>query len=258
MEESRSRQATGKVTAVLTALAREGGEGRRLLDLARETGIARPTVHRILSELTEAGFVEQRPSRRYGLGPALYVLGLGAPSPVRDPDSVREIARDLARRTGDTVYVAVRRLDGVHYLIRADGAYPVRADLVEVGETVPLGATYAGIALLAGHGPEAVDARLRANHALRRTMRVPGPDLDTLRTAVGRQLVQVREYGYCFDRDSVMPGVSGMAAPVPTASGEPYLAVTLSAVTDRLPTSRVRELAPLLTAAAAAMSHATT
>ncbi|MCS0601401.1 IclR family transcriptional regulator [Streptomyces sp. LP11] len=247
---------TEKVAALLTALARGGAGDRRLLDLARETGIARPTAHRILGELVAAGLVEQRPARRYGLGPALYTLGLGAPSPIRDVGTLRQLARGLARRTGDTVYVAIRRLDGVHYLIRADGSYPIRADVVEVGETVPLGTTYAGIALLAWHEPEAVGAQLRANDALRRLMRVRSAPLEETLTAVRRQLVQVREYGYCFDRDTVLPGVSGMAAPVPSATAEPYLAVTLSAVSDRLPAARVRELAPVLLDTAAEMSAA--
>ncbi|MFJ4970046.1 IclR family transcriptional regulator [Streptomyces sp. NPDC088755] len=247
---------TGKIVALLTALAREGGGGRRLLDLAHETGIPRPTAHRILGELAASGLVEQRPGRRYGLGPTLYVLGLGAPSPIEDVAALRRVARQLTRRTGDTVYVAIRRLDGVHYLFRADGSYPIRADIVEVGETVPLGATYAGVALIAWHEPEAVEAQLRANHALQRLMRVRTAPLDRTLTAVRRQLVQVRAYGYCFDSDTVMPGVSGMAAPVPSATSEPYPAVTISAVSDRLPTARVRELAPLLLDAAAEMSAA--
>ncbi|MCK8681435.1 IclR family transcriptional regulator [Streptomyces lichenis] len=248
-------QVVGKVAAVLTALAREGAAGRRLLDLADETGLARPTVHRILRELAAAGFVEQRPGRRYGLGPALYLLGLGAPSPIRDHDAVRQVAQELAGRTGDTVYVAIRRLDGVHYLTRADGGYPIRAEIVEVGETVPLGVTYAGIALLAWHEPERVEAQVRANAALRRLMRFPvaGPE-ETL-TSVRRQITQVREYGYCFDKDTVMPGVSGMAAPVPSAASDPYLAITLSGVNDRLPAARIRDLAPQLLEAAGELAR---
>ncbi|WP_432128632.1 IclR family transcriptional regulator [Streptomyces sp. bgisy082] len=245
---------TGKVVALLTALAREGAAGRRLLDLARETGVSRPTAHRILGELTASGLVEQRPGRRYGLGPGMYVLALGAPSPVRDVEALRHVARRLARRTGDTVYVAIRRLDGVHYLLRADGSYPIRADIVEVGETVPLGATYAGIALMAWHEPAAVEAQLKANHALQRLMGVRTPPLDETLTAVRRQLLQVREYGYCFDHGTVMPGVSGMAAPVPSTTADPHLAITVSAVSDRLTAARVGELAPLLLDAAAEMS----
>jgi DNA-binding IclR family transcriptional regulator len=237
------------------ALTREGVGGRRLLDLAREANVSRPTAHRILGELTASGLVEQRPGRRYGLGPATYVLGFSAPSPVRNVNALRHVALQLARRTGYTVYVAIRRLDGVRYLLRADGSHPIRHYVVDVGQTVPLGCTYAGIALMAWHEPDAVEAQLKANFTLQRLMRAPTAPLEETLTVVRRQLVQVREYGYCFGHGTVVPGVSSMAAPVPSSSGEqPLLAVTVSAVSARLTASCADRLAPLLLAAAADMS----
>jgi DNA-binding IclR family transcriptional regulator len=250
--ESGKTQVVTRVTAILNAIALHGATGARLLDLAEETGISRPTVHRILHELAEAGFVERRPSRRYGLGAALYLLGLSAPSPIDDHAGLQQVARRLADQSGDSVYVAVRRADGVHYLVRADGSYPIRAELVEVGQTVPLGATFAGIALLAWHEPEAVEAQLLANERLWRSLQAAQtPDLKDTLAAVRREIAQVHERGYCFDKDTVMRGVSGMAAPVHSkTTAEPYMAITISAVNDRLPPERVEELAPLLLAAA--------
>ncbi|MER8029901.1 IclR family transcriptional regulator [Streptomyces bauhiniae] len=234
------------MTDILGAVARRGAEGSRLLDIAEETGIARPSVHRILQELIEAGYIEQRSGRRYGLGSALYTLGLSAPSPIRDFAGIERAVRRLAERTGDAVYVAIRRLDSVHYLTRAEGSYPIRAEIVEVGETVPLGVTFAGIALLAWHEPEAVEAQLRANQRFRRTVRGASQDFHETLVTVRQEIAQVRERGYCFDRDTAMPGVSGMAAPIPSETAKPYMALTISAINDRLPPARVEELAPLL------------
>jgi DNA-binding IclR family transcriptional regulator len=73
---------------------------------------------------------------------------------------------------------------------------------------------------------------------------------DTL-AAVRREIAQVHERGYCFDKDTVVRGVSGMAAPVYSkTTAEPCLAITISAVNDGLPPESVEELAPLLLAAA--------
>lgn len=69
------------------------------------------------------------------------------------------------------------------------------------------------------------------------------------------QLVQVRTTGFCLCRDIVWPGVSGIAAPIPSRAGRPYLAVALTAVNERLPDERAKSLAPLLTAAAHEISH---
>lgn len=60
----------------------------------------------------------------------------------------------------------------------------------------------------------------------------------------------MHERGYFFDKDTVMRGVSGMAAPIPSRTADPYMAITISAINDRLPPSRVDELAPLLLEAA--------
>lgn len=39
-------------------------------------------------------------------------------------------------------------------------------------------------------------------------------------------------------------------APIPSVTSDPYMAITMSAINDRLPPERVPELAPLLLAAA--------
>lgn len=247
---SEKTQVVARVATILNVVARHGTQGARLLDLAHETGIARPTVHRILQGLVETGFAEQRGDKRYGLGPALYLLGLNAPSPVHDLAGVEKTARHLAEQTEDTVYVAIRQAGGVHYLLRAEGSYPIRAHFVEAGETVPLGVTYAGIALLSWHAPEAVDAQVLVHEPLRRVMGADTLDNDTVAATVHQQIAEIRERGYCFDKDSVMPGVSGMAAPIPSKSSDPYMAITITAINDRLPPQRVRELAPLLLTAA--------
>ncbi|MFF8883568.1 IclR family transcriptional regulator [Streptomyces flaveolus] len=244
--EAAKTNVVSRVTDILGAVARYGAEGARLLDIAEETGIARPSVHRILQELMGAGYIEQRSGRRYGLGSALYTLGLSAPSPIQDFASIERAVRRLAEQTGDTAYVAIRRLDSVHYLTRAEGPYPIRAEIVEVGETVPLGVTFAGIALLSWHEPDALEDQLRANRRFRRTVRGAPQDFRETLATVRQEIAQVREHGFCFDRDTAMPGVSGMAAPIPSESAKPYMALTISAINDRLPPRRVDELAPLL------------
>jgi len=118
-----------------------------LLDIAQMTGIARPTVHRILQEIAGVGFLTQADDKHYRLGSELYVLGLQAPRPQWDLPAIRQILEALAEQCGDTVYLAMRDFEGVRYLMRYEGSYPVRALVVEVGETKPVGETYAGLAL---------------------------------------------------------------------------------------------------------------
>ncbi|WP_067837585.1 IclR family transcriptional regulator [Nocardia lijiangensis] len=235
--------------AILEAVALHGSWGARLIDVTQATGLTRPTVHRILQELIEIGYIEQR-AKKYRLGPALYALGLSAPSPIGDYGGIERCAQRLADSTGDTVYVAIRQLGGLHYLLRAEGSYPIRARVVDVGETVPLGVTYAGIALLAWHAPEDVEAQLRANEPRRKRLGFDVSNFAARLSSVRRQIIDVRQHGWCFDTDTVLSGVTGMAAPVPSRTRRPYMAITISAINDRLPPERIRALRePLLGAA---------
>ncbi|WP_255285505.1 IclR family transcriptional regulator domain-containing protein [Nocardia pseudobrasiliensis] len=123
--------------------------------------------------------------------------------------------------------------------------------MAEAGQTVPLGMTFAGIALLSWHEPDAVEAQLLANEQPCSTAdTAAGRDFHDTLAAVRREIAQVQDRGYCFDKDTVMQGVSGMAAPIPSKTATPYMAITLSAINDRLPAQRVEELAPLLLEAA--------
>lgn len=190
---------------ILRAVATAGASGARLLDIAHETGISRPTVHRILNELADVGFVSQTEDKHYRLGSELFLLGLRAPRPQWDLPEIRQVLEALAEQTGDTVYLAMREFDGVRYLMRLEGNYPVRALVVEVGESKPFDETYSGLALQTGE-------------------LVSGSGI-------------------------LLPGIAGMAAPVPS-QGEPVLAVSISATSDRLPEQRYAELAPALLRAA--------
>ncbi|GAA1466416.1 IclR family transcriptional regulator [Microbacterium thalassium] len=236
-----------RVNSVLTAIGAGGENGVRLKDLADATGIARPTVHRLLQDMAEVEFVTQLSDRRYALGPALFWLGLGAPPALPAMPAVRAVAQALADAVGDTVYVSMRVPDGVRYILRAEGDFPIRTHVVAVGETKPFTSSYSGLALLATLPEETRE------HALRNIVVSAPPGWastmgldETMRAAIDH----VRAHGWCAGPGLVMPGVAGIAAPVPDPSGVPVAAISISAVEARLPRERAEQLAPQLMAAA--------
>lgn len=241
-----------RAAAVLEAVARASAEGARLVDLAQATGIARPSVHRILGDLVEVGYITQGGDRRYRLGSGLFMLGLNAPTPGWDLTAIRPIAQHLAELSEDTVYLAVRQFDGVHYLLRTEGAYPIRAQLVDVGDTKPYTSSYSGLALLSTMGD------LEQGKALA-TRRFDAPegwlgdtDIDAL---LRSKMTDVNTQGYCGGASVVMPGVAGMAAPIPSRTQRPYMAISISAVESRLTPERMTQLAPALLDAAQSIAR---
>ena len=244
-----------RASRILHALASAGAEGARLTDLTASTGLSRPTAHRILKDLTVQGFVSQDgETSRYLLGRELVMLALSAPPLPWDLPSLQSIAQSLADDVGDTVYVSTRTLEGVRYLVRAEGDFPVRALMVGVGEVKPFTSSYSGLALLASSPPEVVSRALDAHLT-------DAPDgwweQQQSETQMRAQLASVTDRGYCGGPGLVMPGVSGLAAPVHRSAGQPVLAISISAIDARLDDTRISQLAPRLLRAAGQISHLT-
>ncbi|MEV5411170.1 IclR family transcriptional regulator C-terminal domain-containing protein [Thermopolyspora sp. NPDC052614] len=237
-----SSDLTRKVVRILSALAQRGERGVRPVDIARVTGIPRPTVYRILRELMDSDFVAKAESGTYALGPAVFELALSAPTPILDISRLRDVAQSLANRCGDTVYVAVRQFDGVNYIIRAEGSYPLQTH-VPVGTSRGLANSFTGIALLSS-----VDAERRELAIARRVAGLADDEASALRAQLDDLIGQVRTRGYCAVPEIVLAGVSGVATPIRTGGGSPYAAVSISAASARMPPERIELLGRLLLA----------
>lgn len=249
------KQVVARAAQILAAVASIGSAGGRLLDLARDTGVARPTVHRLLQELQAVGYISQLPSKRYVIGPAMFYLGLAAPSPIRNLPAIEAAAQSLSDLCGDTVYVAIRQFGAVHYIVRTEGSYPIRAQSVGVGDTIPLTASYNGLVFLAQ-----MPAAQREEQLSRPAMHAPDRwhevDPAEREQALREALEQLDTQGYVYRGNVVMPGVSGLAIPVPAEQGTAIAAVSISAIDSRLPEERIDELLPALRATAAEIATA--
>lgn len=236
-----------RTSAVLSAIGAAGDRGARLVDLAVQTQIARPTVHRILRDLAAVGFVLQTPSKSYVLGPQLYWLGLNAQPPMANLPAIRNIAQELAHNTGDAVYFAIRQQAGVRYVLRTEGDFPIRTQAVNVGDLKPYTSTYSGIALLGTLPDSVIDAALQ-------TIVVNAPEQwaasHPLEAEMREAIAEVKDQGWCYMTGVVMPGLAGMAAPIPTQNGLSMAALSIATIESRLPRERAERLAPELIAAA--------
>ncbi|MES2976946.1 MAG: helix-turn-helix domain-containing protein [Pseudomonadota bacterium] len=230
-------QTVDRACALLRELARSGATGLRLLDLCNSTGLSRPTVHRILQSLQTAHLVQQNPvTRRYALGGGLFELGLAAPSPLVQFPQVRSLVEELAASTDDTVYLMLRSYDDVLCAWRAQGAYPIKANVVALGDRRPISASVAGLALLASL-PSAESARLIEGNSgsLPNFCRMTSAD-------VSRHVADARRLGYSVGVNAVMEGVTAVGMAVPATYDRPYLSLSVSAISARIPASRIPEL----------------
>lgn len=241
-----------RASLLLQLVAQVDAPGARITDLAQASELPPATVHRILSDLHAEGLLHRTPQHRYVPGPTLHELGLLAPGPVRDLRPYRAILRDAAARTSDVVYLSIRRGRNMHYLLREEGAHPVPTFVVEAGEVRRMATCYSGLAMLAALPDSMSRAVLHEagadGRAVMRHVR-----------AQARHRRQLRDQGYVGGADLVFDGVagiSGLAMPVPSPHRLPLFAVSVSALTPRLPPSRYPEVAGILADTVAALAEA--
>lgn len=236
-------QTVDRACELLREVARGGSAGTRIVDLCAATGLSRPTTHRILRSLAAGGLLRQDGgTRRYTLGPGMFELGLAAPSPIESFPEVRRLVERLAEETQDTIYLMLRSYDDVVCAWRAEGAYPIKANVVAMGDRRPMGASAAGICLLGSLPEEEAGPLITSNAAsLARFCKL---DEARLRAHVD----EVRRDGHLYALDLVMEGVAAVGMAVPGAHGHPYLALSVSAIAARIPRERVPELVNALQA----------
>lgn len=151
---------------------------------------------------------------------------------------LRPLLEGLAQRTGETAYLMLRQGDEVVCIARAEGASPIRTVVIEVGAYRPIGGILAGVAMLAALGDEEVEAILRRTASAMTRYRNATPEY------VRRHIPSVRRNGFCVSKSVLIEGTTGISAAVPAGGGlPPFLAVSLSALTTRVPEARVKPLA---------------
>ncbi len=233
-EPASGAQTVDRACELLREIARSGVRGGRMLDLCHATGLSRPTAHRILRSLQRAGLVQQgTDNRRYALGSGMFELGLAVPSPIARFPHVRSVVEELAASTNDTVYLMLRSYDDVLCAWRAQGAYPIKANVVDLGDRRPLGASVAGLCILAGLPPDESERLIEAASAqLSSFCRMTAPD-------VLRHVREAREWGYAVGVNAVMEGVTAVGMAVPSSYERPYLALSVSAISSRIAPGRI-------------------
>lgn len=215
-------------------------------EVAARTGLARPTVRRILLTLEELGYV--RSSRAgFCLTPRVVELGMAYVHSTGLWDVARPHMEALVERTGESSSIA--QLDGGDILYVARVAVPkIIALSVTIGTRFPVASTSMGKVLLAALGPAEVDAAIaepsRSGVAVRHT-----PD----RAELERELAETRERGWCLTDEALAAGVRSVAAPLRGADGTVVAAmnVTVHAAETSVEKLLDEHLPQLLSAAAA-------
>lgn len=238
--EAAGAQSVRRALKVLRILAAGQEHGVRLTDIALESGLNRPTVHRILRVLAEEGAVEQDPeTRRYLVGQEVSLLGLARSR--RFP--IRAIADPylchLSEQVGDTVFLTIRSGFDSICVDRKTGSYPIKVLALDVGARRPLGAGVAGVMLLACLPDEEVTAVVSAN-----VQRLAHFELTAAKLM--ERVRAARAKGYAYTDAGLVKGTRAVAVAVLNLKGEPLAAISIAAIAGRLAPSRLPGVVALM------------
>lgn len=234
-------QSVDRALTILEILARTGEAG--LGQIARELGVHKSTVSRMVAALAAHDLVEQPEARGpVRLGPGLLRLAGATTARLDLVQEGRPVCRELAEATGETVNVAVMAGHTALYVDQALGPSTITS-YNWVGQHIPLHATSNGRVLV---GPLSAAERSQAWGELtaftEHTVTQPAE--------LERLVAEARKQGYAVVRDELDIGLTAMAAPVYNAHGELVASISLSGPSFRMDVERERELlAPLRSAA---------
>ena len=218
--------------------------------LVEETGLPKPTVHRMLQQLEAAGLLRREgDSRQYGTGTRLRRLAENLLLNDSHHGARHAVLRHLVEEIGESCNLTALSGSEVVYLDRVETAAPLRFYL-QPGSRVPVHCSASGKVFLAQMTP-AQRRRLLSNAPLEAYT----PKTLTSLEQFEREIQQVRKDGFAFDNEEFLPGLLCIAALVPSADGPSNLCVALQAPVMRLDAGKARALLPALKRAALALAR---
>lgn len=222
----------GAINRALRALAVVCEHGpATLTELASLTGLARPTLLRMLRLMADEGFVQQEPDRRWRATMLVWQLGCAVNESTTHSALSAPVLDHLAATIQESVVYAAYEKGWLTYVATAEPDRPFRTH-------VPLGGRHPALDTITGH---AVIAWLSPAEIDEATTTPPRPGDGAMtrggrltarqRQQLDRDLAKVAAQGYAAGAGQRWPGMWGAAAPVFDRAGRPLgaIGVTLPA-----------------------------
>ncbi|MBI1625150.1 IclR family transcriptional regulator [Comamonas suwonensis] len=221
-----------------------------LQTMVEETGLPKPTMHRMLSQLESAGILQRDGNgRHYGTGQRLMRLAESVLLNNTTHGARHAVLTQLVHELGESCNITAFSGSEVLYLDRVETPAPLRFYL-HPGSRVPAHCSATGKLFLSQMAP-AQRRRLLSNVPLEA---FTGNTLTTFE-ALEQELEQVREQGYAFDNEEFLPGLLCLGVLVPAPNGNSNMGLAVQAPIMRFSKEKALSFLPKLQAAVAAIAR---
>ncbi|MEW6661137.1 MAG: IclR family transcriptional regulator [Bacillota bacterium] len=208
-----------------------------LAEVARLSGMPKPTVYRLLSTLETSGFISRTIDRRYKLGLKLLELG----NLVAEQLELRSIALPHMQRLRDILQMTVQLLvrDGIEavYIEKVETTHPVRL-YTRMGRRALLHAGACPRALLA-FLPDKERESLIVKIPLKSYTQITISSPDELRLRISREISQ----GYTVSLGELVEGTAAVGMPIRNFTGQVVASLSVAGSLVQFPAERIPAIA---------------
>lgn len=221
-----------------------------LQNVADETGIPKPTVHRMLQQLESAGILQRTgQGRHYIVENRLMRLAENLLINNTTQGARHAVLTNLVNQVGESCNITALSGGEVLYLDRVETAKPLRFYL-HSGSRVPAHCSATGKLFLSQMTPSQ-RKRLMSVAPLEQFTR----DTITDYAKLEQEIEHVRKQGYAFDREEFLPGLLCIGVLIPTQQGKSNMGIALQAPVIRLDEAKALSYLPALQSAAQAIAQ---
>jgi IclR family KDG regulon transcriptional repressor len=210
-------------------------------EIARELGMQKSTVFRLLATMQEFGFIRKAEAGTgYRLGIRLFELG----GVVATSFDLRDIAltylHKIAEQTGETVHLGILNETDTISIETVDGQNTLKSSVL-LGKRIPLYCTSVGKAILAFRSPQEQKEIISKINFIKFTDNtIIHPE------AFEVELELTRRRGYAVEDMEYEVGVRCVAAPIWNSSGKVVASLSISGPSIRITHAKIPELAQLV------------
>ena len=226
-------------------------EGHRVSDLAQQTGLAVSTAHRLLTTLEMENFAYFDPEKAlWHIGREAYSVGSAYVQKYNFITPALPYLRRLRDATRETANLGVLDDDQIVTISQVESREIVRA-ISPSGGRVPALCSGMGKAILATWSDSEIArfaARIGFDPMTARSHRT----LDGLMA----EIVRIRRMGYAVDDEEHAAGLRCVAAVVLAGAGDAICAISVSALSARMPADRAEEVGVLVRDMAGSLTNA--
>ncbi len=234
---------TAKVFALLELLSQCGSA--RLTDLASALGVPKTTLHRIVAQLEQLGYLQREPkSRQLTIAPRLAKLSSGLLGAAVRLAPRHAILEQLSIQLGESCSLAIRVGHHVVYLDDVTASSPLTFNF-QAGQRTPLHCTSTGKLFLAYMSKRDLGRFFTSEPLVSYTS-----NTITEEKKLRSLLRKISKEGIAYSENEFVLGTLGAAVPVLDKQGNMLAALTVSIPAVRMSISELPELQPALTVAA--------